>query len=388
MEVITHKCPNCGGALTFDPSDQKFHCPFCLSTFTEEEVTAFEQQQKSARLSEDTPTDSSETISSESENPAKTENKASASLAAEKSTVEEKDDDKAATMDLFYCPSCGAEIVTDATTAATYCYYCHNPVVLSGRLSGEFLPDKVLPFRIEKEEATEKFLAWAQKKWFVPKAFFNQDQVEKLTGVYFPYWAVDAEGIGELSGTGTSLRIWRVGDLEYTETKQFAVRRKGKLTFKELVKNALSKNIQQKMVEGVQPFDLDQAVAFRSQYLAGFQAEKRDIEYQAIKSTVQEELKDYGENLISHSVNGYTSFNRTQRDIQITKETNHYLLLPVWLVTYRGDDKDKPTFYYAMNGQTGKVSGVLPVSYKKLGLTAGSIFLVVAILCMIGGYFL
>ncbi|WP_195957665.1 TFIIB-type zinc ribbon-containing protein [Enterococcus gallinarum] len=374
MDVITHKCPNCGGALTFDPGDQKFHCSFCLSIFTEAEVTAFEQKQKEAQLADGTAPEN-QPITDDTE-------------PALKEAITEKTEEKAAQMDLFLCPNCGAEIVTDATTAATYCYFCHNPVVLSGRLSGEFLPNKVLPFAIEKEEATAKFLEWAQKKWFVPRDFFDQAQVEKLTGVYFPYWRIDAELDGQLSGTGTSLRIWRVGEIEYTEHKQFAVSRRGKMRINELIKNALSKNVQQKMVTGVQPFPLDKAVDFRSQYLAGFQAEKRDIEYQALKNEVQQELSGYAENLLSSTVNGYTSFNRTQRNIEITKETNHYVLLPVWLVTYRADDPNKNIFYYAMNGQTGKVSGVLPISYKRLGFTSAAIFAVIAILGMIGGYFL
>jgi predicted RNA-binding Zn-ribbon protein involved in translation (DUF1610 family) len=374
MDVITHKCPNCGGALTFDPSDQKFHCPFCLSIFTEDEVTAFEQKQKEAQMANGD-TLENQPINEDTE-------------PALKEAVTEKAEEKAAEMDLFLCPSCGAEIVTDATTAATYCYFCHNPVVLSGRLSGEFLPNKVLPFAIEKEEATAKFLEWAKKKWFVPRDFFNQAQVEKLTGVYFPYWAVDAELDGQLSGTGTSLRIWRVGEIEYTEHKQYAVSRQGKMRVNDLIKNALSKNTQQKMVTGVQPFPLEKAVDFRSQYLAGFQAEKRDIEYQALKNEVQQELSGYAENLLSSTVNGYTSFNRTQRDVEITKETNHYVLLPVWLVTYRADDSSKNAFYYAMNGQTGKVSGVLPISYKRLGFSSAAIFAIIALLGMIGGYFL
>ncbi len=40
------------------------------------------------------------------------------------------------TLLVYICPSCGAEVVTDATTAATFCYYCHNPVVLSEKLTG------------------------------------------------------------------------------------------------------------------------------------------------------------------------------------------------------------------------------------------------------------
>ena len=170
MEIITHKCPNCGGALTFDPSDQKFHCPYCFSIFTEEEVTAFEEKQKEATMQTDEQRIVEETASPPPEN----------------------------TMSLFLCPSCGAEIVTDETTAATYCYFCHNPVVLSGRLSGDFLPNKVLPFKIEKEEAVKQFLDWTKKKWFVPPYFFDQKQIEKLTGVYFPYWVVNAKGPNNL----------------------------------------------------------------------------------------------------------------------------------------------------------------------------------------------
>jgi DNA-directed RNA polymerase subunit RPC12/RpoP/muconolactone delta-isomerase len=388
MEVLTHKCPNCGGPLTFDPKDQKFHCEYCLSIFTEQEVSDYEKKQEEARNigpdeKEDTGSAGAFTFTAEdqlAEMPP--EEKAAAEQAGILS-----EEAPSETMDLFLCPNCGAEIVTDQTTAATYCYYCHNPVVLSGRLSGAFLPDKVLPFAIEKDEAVNKFLAWTKKKWFVPKAFFNKDQIEKLTGVYFPYWATDAEVSGSLTARGTVLRVWRVGDIEYTETKQFAVGRNGKISFKELVKNALSKNVQQKMVEGVQPFQLDKAVDFKSQYLSGFQAEKRDIEYEALKNELENELKDYSETLLEDTASGYHLSN-VQTSISIDSQEKHYLLLPVWLVTYRSSDKSNKVYYYAMNGQTGKVSGVLPVSTKKLGFTAFGIFAVLAILFLIGGYFI
>lgn len=366
--VLTHKCPNCDGPLTFDPDDQKFHCPFCHSVFTEAEVTEFEQQQKEARL--DDVSTNEETIDTNSD----------------VHSDETVTDTEAPDMDLFVCPNCGAEIVTDQTTAATYCYFCHNPVVLSGRLSGKFLPDKVLPFAIGKEEATGTFLDWIKKKQFIPNDFFNDEQIEKLTGVYFPYWIIKAVADGELSGLGTSLRVWRVGDIEYTETKQFDVSRQGKLTFKNLVKNALSKNTQQKMVESVQPFPVEKAIDFKSQYLAGFQAEKRDIEYSDLKNEVKSELANYSEDLLRNSITGYTSFQKKQQDITLEQEENAYMLLPVWLVTYR-KNSDK-VFYYAMNGQTGKVSGILPISYKKLGLTSFGIFAILAILFMIVGYLL
>ncbi|EOH99744.1 hypothetical protein UAW_00897 [Enterococcus haemoperoxidus ATCC BAA-382] len=387
-DTFTHKCPNCGGPLLFDPKDQKFHCEYCLSVYTEDEVTAYEKTQHEAHL--ESPKQASEpelTFSADSQ--------------VDEMTVEEKEAFKEATgtdgmeedtlegaMELFNCPSCGAQIVTEATTAATYCYYCHNPVVLAGRLTGNFLPEKVLPFAIEKEEAVEKFLAWTKKKWFIPKDFFNKEQIDKMTGVYFPYWVVDAEIDGQMQGMGTTIRIWRIGDIEYTETKQFDVQRKGKISFKELIKNALSKNVQQKMVEAVQPFILDKAVSFKSQYLAGFQAEKRDIEYDAIQQSIQSELKNYSESILRDTASGYTTLTKLQTDISLENEENHYMLLPIWVVTYRSNEQSKKVYYYAMNGQTGKVSGILPVSYKRLGLFTFGIFATILAIFLIGGWFI
>lgn len=395
MDALTHKCPNCGGPLTFDPKDQKFHCDYCLNVYTEAEVSQYEEEQKAARDingTQDQPVatdDFTFTAEEQLEQMDETERQAFADaggMTDTEATAEQTSTAEQSNIELFLCPNCGAEIVTEATTVATYCYYCHNPVVLSGRLSGDFLPNKVLPFAVEKEEAIKQFLAWTKKKWFVPKAFFNQEQIDKLTGVYFPYWATDAELDGSLQANGTVIRIWRVGDIEYTETKQYAVQREGKLSFKELVKNALSKNTQQKMVEAVQPFPLAKAIGFKSQYLAGFQAEKRDIEYQALKADIQNELRDYSEKLLRDTANGYTTLTGVRTSTEITGQKNEYVLLPVWLVTYRSNDSNKKVYYYAMNGQTGKVSGVLPISHKKLALTSFSIFAVLAILFMIGGY--
>ncbi|MFV0559866.1 MAG: TFIIB-type zinc ribbon-containing protein [Enterococcus sp.] len=385
MDVLTHKCPNCGGALTFDPKDQKFHCPYCLSIFTEEEVTLYEEQQRKARMDDTL----EQTTTESNEGPDSTEQESMDSSEEEQvDQTTQSETTKEDALELFLCPSCGAEIATDATTAATYCYYCHNPVVLSGRLSGDFLPEKVLPFAIEKEEAVEKFLAWTKKKRFIPKAFFSKEQIDTLTGVYFPYWSVDAELSGELDATGTRLRVWRVGDIEYTETKQFAVKRKGNLSFKELVKNALSKNTQQKMVESVQPFPIQQAVDFKSQYLSGFQAEKRDIEFIDLREPVVKELKEYSQNMLQQTATGYTTLTNVRSQISLDSEAEHYMLLPVWLVTYRSHESSKKIYYYAMNGQTGRTSGVLPVSYKRLGLATAGIVAALLGVFLLGGYFL
>ncbi|MBP2099768.1 ATP-binding protein [Enterococcus rivorum] len=369
MDTFTHKCPNCDGPLLFDPKDQQFHCEYCLNIYAEAEISNYEQIQRDAHL-EDT-SSSNENLTLTTDNIKKEDHQES----TQKNT-----------MDLFLCSSCGAEIVTDSTTAATYCYYCHNPVVLSGRLSGKFLPDKVLPFTVEKEQAVEKFLSWTKRKRFIPKGFFAKEQIEKITGVYFPYWVVDVEFEGQINAVGTNFRIWRAGDIEYTETKQFDITREAKMTFKEIIKNALSKNTQQKMIEDVQPYLLDKAIPFKSQYLAGFQAEKRDIEYKSFKESIETELKNYSELLLSETISGYTRLTKIQKNVSLANEQINYMLLPIWLVTYRNKDKSGTTYYYAMNGQTGKVSGELPIDYHKLGIFTFAIFVILAAIFLFGGW--
>lgn len=178
MDVLTHKCPNCGGPLTFDPKDQKFHCEYCLNIYTEEEVSQYEQKQKEARMAgeeskeEPSPTeDFTFTAQEQLADMNEAERKAVDEAGGFSDTADESADNTAA-IDLFLCPNCGAEIVTDATTAATYCYYCHNPVVLSGRLSGEFLPNKVLPL-LSRRRSNQQISRLDQEKMVCSQSFFQ-----------------------------------------------------------------------------------------------------------------------------------------------------------------------------------------------------------------------
>ena len=207
MEVITYKCPNCGGDLTFDPASGKYKCEYCLSSFTQEEAEKANPQAAEALNGEDD----------------------AAGAQKESSTEETKGETEQGEAVVYTCPNCGAEIVTDATTAATYCFYCHNPVVLSGRLSGEYMPDFVLPFKISKEQAIEKFLSFARKKRFIPKDFFEKNQVQKMTGVYFPYWIYGGDFETDYMARGRKVRVWQTGDVEYKETSIYDVRREGEV---------------------------------------------------------------------------------------------------------------------------------------------------------------
>lgn len=171
MAIISFKCPNCGGELIFDPATQKYKCEYCNSLFTQEELDAMKPMQGGEP----------DAVAQEQEGGERADE-----TAAAEQTAGERESEPEGEAVYYSCPSCGAEIVTDATTAATFCYYCHNPVVLGKRLEGTYLPNKIIPFEISREEAEKKFLDFVGKKKYVPKAFFDKKQIESMTGVYFP----------------------------------------------------------------------------------------------------------------------------------------------------------------------------------------------------------
>lgn len=358
MAVVSYKCPHCGGELIFSPTTQKYKCEYCLSDFSQEELEALKpeegSEEKAVNFEEDT---------------------------QEENTTEKETQEAV----IYHCPSCGAEIVTDETTAATFCYYCHNPVVLSGRVSGEFLPDKIIPFAIDKKQATEKFLDYVHSKKFVPKAFFNKQQIEKISGVYFPYWMVDMDMEGSMQAEGRNVRVWRSGDTEYTETKVYRVEREGDVHLEDITKNALKKS-NAKLAEGVLPYDVSKVQKFHMGFLSGFLAEKRDIERTELNKQVQQEANEYGEKILRGTVKGYSSISVKSCHLNQTQENWDYTMLPVWTVTYKG--KNGKMYYYSMNGQDGKVYGELPIDYKKVWILGGIVFVVVLILALIGGYLL
>lgn len=348
MSAISYKCPNCGGDLQFEPETQQYKCEYCISSFTQEEMK-------------------------------KVNTEAKEESADQRETADVRD------AVVYTCPSCGAEVVAEETTAATFCFYCQTPVVLKGRLEGEWMPEKVIPFKISRKQAEEQFLAYVKKKKFVPRAFYEQKQIEKLTGVYFPYWICTEEMEGSVRAKATKVRVWRDGDIEYTETSYYDVERSGNIEIRDLTRNALSK-ADRKLVESVQPFPMEECREFSMSYLSGFQAEKRDVERSGVQEEVNAEVKDYAGKLLRDSISGYATVAPEDTRLHKKWEKWEYVLLPVWTLTYQG--KGDKEYYYAINGATGKVCGELPVDYKKMTLLFLAVALTVLLLCLMGGYFL
>ena len=356
--IITYHCPNCGGPLKFNPKLQKYACEFCLSEFTEQEA--------------------------QEEEIAKEEEKAREKRAQEEEKAEQSGREGEPV--LYSCPSCGAEVVTDETTAATFCYYCHNPVILTGRLSGEYHPDYVIPFSIEKEKAVEMFRSWMKKKRFTPKAFYSEDQIEKISGVYFPYLLYSCRVNGQLIARADRLRIWVSGNYRYTETQTYEVKREGLMPIKYVPRNALKK-ASKELTEGVFPFDTDVMKPFTMGYLSGFVAERRDMGETDFSSEVKDEVRSFARDSLKNSITSYDTLRVQDESFSFTEEQWQYALLPVWALTYF-DRAKNAMYYFTINGQTGKVCGKLPVDKGKLLLLFLEIFIPVLAAMLIVGYFI
>ena len=337
--TVTYQCPNCSAGLAFHPEKQKFCCEFCLSEFTEEELEATE----TARAAEQAAS-------------------AAAEQAAEAGEV--PDEDYCAQLGEYHCATCGADILCDDNTAATECPYCHNPVILGGRLAGQMRPHKVIPFQFDKEGAKQHFRQFARKKWFVPRSFYSEEQIEHICGIYYPFWCTDADTDAAMTARATRVRRWRSGDYRYTETSNFHIVRRGDIHFEDIVTPALSEE-DREMLNGILPYPSDSLKDFSMAYLSGFVAKKRDIEKEAVREAVRARMAAYAQTLLRQTIQGYTTVNPTAPRLLTKRIHWDYTLMPIWLLTYTRRGKK---YTYAMNGYTGKVYGELPISGKRLSL--------------------
>lgn len=344
MAVVSYKCPNCGGSLSFDPELQKLKCEYCMSTFDENEV-----KQLTAQHTYDTP--GKEIIEDDSESSYY---------------------DVQGSANLYTCPSCGAQVITDTTTSATTCYYCHNPIAFTRQLTDEFKPSKVIPFQKSKEQALETFLKWCHKKKFLPDDFSSPRQLENIAGLYIPYWLVDCDTYGYMRGTGKKITSWRQGDYRYTKTDIYSISRAAEMGFNGLPHDASSK-ADDKIMDSIAPFDYSDLKDFSYSYLSGFMSEKYDVSKEDVYPIIKKRVEQAVERELRSSITGYTTTSMAGSNVQINRTHFHYTLMPVWMLTYQYQNK---TYMFAMNGQTGKTFGSLPVSQKKLNILFLVVFLI------------
>lgn len=341
-ENLDYKCPACGGTLEFDTATQKMKCPFCESVFDVSELqqkdTVLDTQQ--ADMGQQPPQEDQFDWSGTG-------------------SGEQWDDNG---MSVFVCKSCGGEIVADENTAATTCPYCGNNTVLSGRLSGVLKPNFVIPFKLNKEQAKQKLKEYTSNKKFAPSTFKSENRLEEIKGLYVPFWLFDSNISAYVQYEGTQVRTWRDSKYQYTETSFYDIYRQGTMSFMNIPVDGSTK-MPDDLMESIEPYDFSQAVDFQTAYLAGYLADKYDVDMQQSIPRANERIKHSAEDTLRGTVQGYATVTPRFSSVQLLNGVSKYALYPVWILNtdYKGEK-----YTFAMNGQTGKFVGNLPIAKGKL----------------------
>ncbi len=329
--VIQYKCPDCGADMVFDSTIGKLHCDSCgheetVENFSQNDFEPFEEHFHS-------------------------------------STFEDED------VHQYQCKNCGAILITDADTTATTCSFCGSPMILGDRLTGVLAPSKVIPFSISKTDAQIAFKKWCRRAFFSPSAFKQATRIKSIVGMYIPFWLYDVRGNGEALAHCTRVHTHDEGDYIVESTSHYDVYRKVNLTYRNIPADA-SEKMPDDLMDLLEPFDYSNLKEFNTPYLAGFLAEKYNYTDKEMFGRIRERVSHYMDSYVLEHINGYATKNIVNKDYQIGQLNADYALMPVWMVYY---DYDNAEYTFAMNGQTGKIAGMPPISPAKVVLSAGGL---------------
>ena len=327
--LLEYKCPCCGGAIAFDSTIQKLKCPFCDTEFEPETLKAYDDDlKKDGEDSIEWDKPGEQWYGSDDEN-----------------------------MRMFVCNSCGGEIVADSNMAASSCPFCGNPIVVMGNVAGFLKPELIIPFKLDKNAAKAALNRHLSGKRLLPKEFKDQNHIDEIKGMYVPFWLFDADADANIRFRATRVRTWSDRSYNYTETSYYSVTREGTIGFDAVPVDG-SRRIDDTLMESIEPYDLSQAVDFQTAYLAGYFADKYDVGADESVTRANDRIKRSTEGAFASTVQNYTTVTTEASTVNVANGRTRYALYPVWFLNTTYKNK---RYIFAMNGQTGKFVGDLPM---------------------------
>ena len=331
MSVLQQfKCPCCDGAIEFDADQQMMKCPYCDSEFEVEALTAYNAQLQETHQ---------EDMSWNTE------------AGSQWQTGEEDG------LRSYCCTSCGGEIVADATTGATECPFCGNPVVMTGQFADALRPDLVIPFKVDKKGAMAALQNHYKGKTLLPKVFKDENHIQEVKGLYVPVWLFDTDADAHLRYKATRVRCWSDSQYNYTETQHYSVTRAGNIGFENVPVDGSTK-MDDALMESIEPFDIREGVDFQTAYLAGYLADKYDVDAESSIERANQRIRQSTEDAFADTVHGYSSVIPVSTNIRLQNGRARYALYPVWILNTIWNGQK---FTFGVNGQTGKAAGDLPM---------------------------
>lgn len=334
MSSTVYKCESCGGIMEFDVKSQGLKCPNCGNC---QEISNDDSKIEEHKLTLDI---------------------------ARKIRVEQKE---TKTME---CKGCGAFIEVGGHDTATKCPYCGSSYVLADKQAETLIPDGVVPFKIDKNDAHQRFNNWMKKRLLAPNELKNLYQRGGFQGVYIPYWTFDAQASFSYSGEGGKDRRVTRRDSDgktqtYIETDWYHT--SGYIEhFFDDVQIPASIRYKKGLFKGVEPYNLKQLSSYSPDYISGYLSENYSIGledgHREAAGIMVNEVSRMAERDIERR---YDRSRNVRVNGDFSRETYKHILIPVYSTTYNYKNE---TYNVMINGQTGKVSGDYPKSFIKIAL--------------------
>lgn len=352
--TISYKCPSCGANLSFDADEQVMTCWFCNAHIAPENIVSSSiihtetQAQKNEDILSEPDTDIDAAIFPRVSLP-----KTRAVHIEERASLYSNEEAKQ-----YLCSNCGAKVVTDHKTISTVCMYCGSSAIISERMSGEKKADYIIPFKISKEKAQKRFLAWCNGGLLTPAHFADHNNMDNMTGLYVPFWLCDVDAYLSIRGKGSKIELADDIFMKNAFVSDYRLSYDEDLSWERIPVGGASKLNDQVLIE-LEPFDYADLVLFNMQYLSGFFADCPDRSVEDSQSVIYQRITEDMAKAFADSVSDY-------RDVSISYDKGYAMisnvalsLMPVWLLS------DKSGYNFVMNGQTGKIRGEPPFSKKR-----------------------
>ena len=359
-----YNCKNCGAELYWDSNASCLKCEYCDAEYQPSDFDVGS-------------TDTEGDIQAKQVEPEKADEYAKAT-----------DDSDSIELVVYKCNHCSAEIVTAKSTIATTCAYCGRAISITEKLVDDFKPDAVIPFLFDETKAKEAYKKYIHSSCLTPKDFGKDSVIKKMKGVYVPFWLHSFKNRTDAVVYGENVVSHRRGNDKVIEHHMYHITVDASGTFTNIPTDAL-KNLDNGLMDALEPFDYSKLEAFNPAFMAGFYAEEYNEDENVTISRATGRAKKTMLSQIEHAAGVYGIKHIKSSNESITERESRYTMLPVWLLHVEYKNKE---YMFAINGETGKIVGKLPISAGKLlsviaGTFVGSYLTVtlVKFLLLIGG---
>ena len=278
------------------------------------------------------------------------------------------------------CSGCGANVVFVGSLTSSECPYCGAPIQRDKvHDSPKRIPvHGILSFQVEKEKARMNLSEWVRSRWFAPNEFLKRGVEGRFNGVYLPFWTYDSMTFSRYCGERGDhyyVTVTVNGQSKQEQRTSWTSVSGSHQRFFDDVLVLATKGMSRELMDSLEPWPLAELQSFSQELLAGFMARTYEVELDEGFPIAQKRI-DAG---IASDVRGLIGGDE-QRITEIKTRydaiTFKHLLLPVWLLAYRYNDK---SFQVIVNAVTGEVQGERPYSFWKITLTVLSVLAVVGL---------